>query len=116
MSKIELDLHFDPFKWMEVENKLRERFGKKPDLQTIIYLIGHRELGMNKTDFTKEQKQDLMHVGVCALLAQAGIYKFKYKDEDGWPHYDKMPGAPRMEPDMQEVLLKTMIIQYFENL
>lgn len=116
MSQMELDIHFDPMKWMEVENKLRERFGKKPDLHTITYLIGHRELGLLKSDFTKEQKQDLMHVGVCALLAQAGIYKFKHRDEDGWPHYEKVPGAPRMDAQMQEVLLKTMIIEYFEKL
>lgn len=116
MSEIMTDIHFDPFKWMEVENKLRERFGKKLDLHTITYLVGHRELGLLKSDFTKEQKQDLMHVGVCALLAQAGIYKFKHRDADGWPHYEKVPGTPRLDGPMQDMLLKTMIIQYFEQL
>lgn len=116
MSEIITDIHFDPFKWMEVENKLRERFGKKLDLHTITYLVGHRELGQNRANFTKEEKQDLMHVGVCALLAQAGYYRLKLTDEEGWPHYEKVPGTPRLDGAMQEMLLKTMIIQYFEQL
>jgi len=116
MSEILKDIHFDPFKWMEVENKLRARFGKKPDLHTIVYLVGHRELGQAKAVFTKEEKQDLMHLGVCVLLSQAGFYRFRHVDEDGWPHFEKVPGTPRLDGDMQDMLLKTMIIQYFEKL
>ena len=116
MSDILTDMHFDPFKWMEIEDKLRVRFGRKPDLHSITYIIGHRELGQNRTKFTKEEKQDLMHLGVCVLLEPAGFYKFLHKDEDGWPHYEKIAGTPRMEGDMQNILLKTMIIQYFEKL
>lgn len=116
MSDILTDMHFDPFKWMEIENKLREKFGRKPDLHSIVYIIGHRELGQNRTEFTKEQKQDLMHLGVCALLEPAGFYKFSHNDDDGWPHYEKVPGTARLDGEMQDILLKTAIIQYFEKL
>ena len=48
-----------------------ERFGKKPDLEAILFLIGMQEYGQLKDKFTKEQKQDLMHVAVCLLLSQS---------------------------------------------
>lgn len=110
------EIHLDPEKWSKVELRLQQRFGKIPDLQTITYLIGHRELGMLRSKFTKEEKQELMHVGVCTLLAQAGYYELKRKDEDGWPHYEKIAGTPRLDGNMQDMLLKVMIIEYFENM
>ncbi|MCO5234329.1 MAG: hypothetical protein LC105_00650 [Chitinophagales bacterium] len=110
------EIHLDPEKWGQVEVQLQARFGKVPDLQTITYLIGHRELGMLRSKFTKEEKQELMHVGVCTLLSQAGYYELKYKDEEGWPHFDKVAGTPRLDGDMQDMLLKVMIIEYFENM
>ena len=55
-------------RWWALETKLVERFGKKPDLETILFLIGIQEFGQLKEKFTKEQKQDLMHVAVCSLF------------------------------------------------
>ena len=56
-------------RWWSLEAKLVERFGKKPDLETVLFLIGVQEFGDIKEKFTKEQKQDLMHVAVCSLLS-----------------------------------------------
>lgn len=103
-------------KWQEVLELLKTRFGKKIDLQGIIFLIGHRELGKAQAKFSKEEKQDLMHIGVCTLLAQAGYYQFVANDKDGWPHFEKVPGTPRLDNEQQEELLKNLIIRYFENL
>ncbi|MEZ5053409.1 MAG: hypothetical protein R2807_01360 [Chitinophagales bacterium] len=49
---------------------------QKTDIQTITFLIGHRELGKNWVKISKEQKQDLMHIGVCALLSRAQYYTY----------------------------------------
>jgi hypothetical protein len=43
-------------RWWNLEAKLVERFGKKPDLESILFLIGIQELGGTKDKFTKEQK------------------------------------------------------------
>ncbi|NCX96268.1 MAG: hypothetical protein EBX41_07620, partial [Chitinophagia bacterium] len=49
--------------WKKVEDLLLTRFGKVPDMEGILYLIGINELGMMPAKkFTKEQKQDLMHI------------------------------------------------------
>jgi len=106
----------DEDKWNAIVEQLKAQFGKKPDLQSIIFLIGHRELGTARSTFTKEEKQDLMHVGVCKLLSQAGYYQFVSNDADGWPHYELVPRKPRLNPEEQEALLKAMVIEYFENL
>lgn len=103
-------------KWMEIELMLTERFGKKPDMEGILYLIGINELGdvPNKA-FTKEQKQDLMHIATCALLAQSGYYEYDGHDTDGWPHYKLIETPPATSLEKQEQLLKQHIIAYFDE-
>ena len=68
-------------RWWDLEARLVERFGKKPDMETILFLIGIQEFGDIKEKFTKEQKQDLMHVAVCSLLSQSGYYELEAVDD-----------------------------------
>ncbi len=102
-------------KWLKVETLLKERFQKKPDMEAILYLIGINELGtVPDKDFTKEQKQDLMHIAVCALLSQSGYYEYDGHDKDGWPHYKLVENPPAENLKQQDLLLKQHIIAYFE--
>lgn len=101
-------------RWKNVEGLLLERFGKIPDLEGILYLIGINEVGVNPGGkFTKEQKQDLMHVAVCTLLEQEGYYEFTGRDGDGWPHYKALKAPPESGILLQELLLKQCVIEYF---
>ena len=61
-------------RWLKLRIKLKEQFGIKPDMDGVLFLIGIQEFGSGKQEFTKEQKQDLMHIAVCSLLAQSGYY------------------------------------------
>ena len=81
----------------------------------VLFLIGVQELGAGKQTFTKEQKQDLIHVGVCTLLSQANYYTFLDFDEDGWPHFEYNREQPKLDNAQQEKLLKKMIIEYFKK-
>ncbi len=78
-------------RWWQLESSLLERFGKKPDMEAILFLIGVQETGNFQKKFTKEQKQDLMHVAVCTLLSQSGYYEIEGHDDDCWPHFS--PGT-----------------------
>lgn len=102
-------------RWWNLEAKLVERFGKKPDLETILFLIGIQEFGEIKEKFTKEQKQDLMHVAVCSLLSQSGYYELERVDEDGWPHFKQLKAMPDMNTFEQENFLKDHVLLYFEE-
>ena len=116
MENAVVDIEYHEQDWQNVLTTLEKKFDKKPDVQTIIFLVGHRELGKLQVKFTKEQKQDLIHVGVCTLLAQADYYHFITHDEDGWPHFEYNREKPKLDLIQQEMLLKKMIIQYFNQL
>ena len=103
-------------RWWKLEEKLTEKFGKKPDVEAILFLIGIQELGNFTKKFTKEQKQDLMHVAVCTLLSQSGYYRVDHKDDQGWPHFAQLKALPDYNMIEQENFLKDHILLYFENI
>jgi hypothetical protein len=102
-------------RWWALEEKLIARFGKKPDMEAILFLIGIQEVGDLQTKFTKEQKQDLMHVAVCTLLSSSGYYELERVDEEGWPHYRQLKTLPVFNLIEQENFMKDHILLYFEN-
>jgi hypothetical protein len=102
-------------RWWTLEASLVERFGKKPDMETILFLIGIQEFGDIRVKFTKEEKQDLMHVAVCSLLSQSGYYELEVVDEDGWPHFRQLKELPAFNMMEQENFLKDHILLYFQQ-
>ena len=102
-------------RWEMLESKLVKRFGKKPDLESVLFLIGIQEYGGPKVTFTKEEKQDLMHIAVCALFMQSGYYEIDSYDADRWPHFRQLKPLPEMGLDDQEDFLKDHILLYFSN-
>jgi hypothetical protein len=102
-------------RWWALEARLMERFGKKPDMEAILFLVGIQELGEIREKFTKEQKQDLMHVAVCSLFAQSGYYELEKVDEEGWPHFRQLKALPAMNMIEQENFMKDHLLLYFEK-
>jgi hypothetical protein len=102
-------------RWWHLEAKLVERFGKKPDVETVLFLIGMQETGFVTDKISKEQKQDLMHVAVCSVLQPSGFYVLEGKDEEGWPHFKQVKELPVMNVTEQENFLKDHILLYFEQ-
>jgi hypothetical protein len=102
-------------RWWDLEAKLVERFGKKPDLEAILFLIGIQETGMMKEKITKEQKQDMMHVAVCSLLSPSGFYEMESVDIDGWPHFKQLKPMPDMDAIEQENFIKDHVLLYFQE-
>ena len=84
-------------------------------MEAILFLIGIQELGQIKEKFTKEQKQDLMHVAICKLFSQSGYYVLEKMDDDGWPHFKQLNPMPEMTLTEQENFLKDHILLYFQN-
>jgi hypothetical protein len=105
------------FNWLHLRNALKDRLGLEnlPDLNVVLLLIGVQELGFNPLEMTKEVKQDLMHIGVCCLLAQKDIYALDSIDEEGWPHYRQIEKLEAQGEKAQELLLVECAIKYFES-
>jgi hypothetical protein len=102
-------------RWKELEMNLAERFGKTPDLNAVLMMIGIQELRNGQTQFSKEEKQDLMHVAICTLLAQSGYYESEGFDAGGWPHFRQIKALPERSLPEQEDFLKDHILLYFSN-
>jgi hypothetical protein len=102
-------------RWWNLEASLADRFGKKPDMETILFLIGIQEFGDIKEKFTKEQKQDLMHIAICSLLSKSGYYELEKIDDDGWPHFKQLKVMPDMSAPEQENFIKDHVLLYFDE-
>jgi hypothetical protein len=100
----------------QVQLRIYRQFKKNPDIDALLFLIGTRELGMVKEKFTKEEKQDLMHIANCRLLSYEGYFELEGLDKDGWPHWVAVKPVPEMTLEEQEHLLKRLIIRYFAEL
>ena len=103
------------FEWLRVRHLVKEVFGRDslPDLNAILFVIGIQELGQWPGAFTKEEKQDLMHIAVCRLLSYEGYYALEGRDADGWPHFKALRPVPAHGVKAQEILLKKLAIRYF---
>ena len=102
--------------WQKVLNALEETVGKRPaDLNGVLFLIGVQELGQGNKNFSKEEKQDLIHLGICKVLSLDGYYHLQGHDEDGWPHWELVKKLPHFDLFEQEKLLKLNIIEYFQK-
>ena len=103
------------FEWLQVRHKVQEAMGQStlPDLQIILLLIGIQEANILRTSYTKEEKQDLMHVATCHVLSLFDFYEYVGKDDDGWPHYIVKEQLPALKAGEQSVLMKEAIVNYF---
>ena len=106
------------FEWLKVRHFVKDSLGKDdlPTLNAVLLMIGVQELGRWKETFTKEEKQDLMHIAVCRLLSYDGFYEFVGRDGDGWPHWRNIKVVDEEGVKQQEQYLKLKIIQYFKDL
>lgn len=102
-------------RWLKLRILLKEKYGIKPEMDGILFLIGVQELGTGKQEYTKEQKQDLMHIAICTVLTPSGYYKLDGFDEEGWPHFTQLRALPEFQLIEQENFLKDHVLMYFDQ-
>lgn len=113
MFKRDLDLERQ---WHSLLTELERVFEKKPkDLNGVLFLIGMQELGQGARRFSKEEKQDLMHIAICKVLSLSGYYELEGLDAEGWPHWKVIKKLPHFDLLEQEKLLKMHVLEYFEK-
>ena len=99
--------------WDALLLKLQNEVDEDIDLKGILFLIGVQELQKGIKSFTKEEKQDLLHIATCKLLSSYGYFKFNKIDEDGWPHWIELKPIKNLTGKQQDLLIKEAIINYF---
>ena len=104
------------FKWTQLQERIKRDFDSdKPDIKVILFLIGVQELGKGPKKFSKRQKEELMHIATCRLLSELGFYELEGLDQDGWPHWKLVKTVPNYTLPEQELLMKSLIVSYFEE-
>jgi hypothetical protein len=103
-------------KFKALQAKLANQFDNDfPDIKVILFLIGVQELGKGPRKFSKRQKEELMHIANCRLFSELGFYELEGLDQDGWPHWKRLKPIPAYTLLEQEMLMKTLIVNYFEE-
>lgn len=103
-------------KWEKVLAKVANRFGEELDEHTILYIIGLQELNKPHQVYKKEEKVDIIHIGICTVLSRYGYYRYAGKDEDGWPHYKNVKKiSSNIKGRKQLLLMRKAIVDYFEE-
>ena len=75
--------------WHDILAFIKQRFGKQPDMDALLFIIGMRELGqLCERNFKKDEKVSLMHIATCKVLSYSGHYELVGVDKDGWPHWE----------------------------
>ena len=100
-----------------LQHRIAQDFdNEKPDLKVMLFLIGVQELGQGPRKFSKRQKEELMHIANCRLFSMLGFYELEGLDQDGWPHWKRTKVIPNYTLLEQEMILKSLMISYFEEL
>ncbi len=108
---MEMDVKLE---WEKVKLFVKQRFNEDLDVQSILYIIGLQELGKNHQPLKKEQKIDVIHIGICSVLLPLGYYQKNGLDDEGWPHYTNIKKLPnKVVGELQDVFMKKAIINYF---
>jgi hypothetical protein len=104
-------------KFKELQQRIAKDFdNEEPDLKVLLFLIGVQELGQGPRKFSKRQKEELMHIANCRLFGEMGFYELEGLDQDGWPHWKLIKPIPAYTMLEQEMVMKSLMVSYFENL
>lgn len=115
MALLKKDLDLEK-RWGKLLEGLQDLLGKKPtDMNAVLFIIGVHELGKGPRHFSKEEKQDLMHIATCKVLSFSGFYSLDFIDQDGWPHWKLEKTLPHLDSTDQEKMLKLHVLEYFEE-
>lgn len=100
-------------KWDELGGIVSDFFGTegRPSPEDLLFIVGLETLGKVGTDFGRERKMEILHLGVCTVLDD--YYRLEGRDADGWPRFTLAAPLPDMNGSGQDLFLKMAIIRYF---
>lgn len=101
--------------WKELKQQLEQEWGLPPTMESILLLIGLNEAGIYPSQLSKEEKMQFIDLGMTHLLSLAGYFK-RVSMPPFFPKYEPIKPLPQMTLAEQTLLLKELILQYFENI
>lgn len=103
--------------WKALVRDLESRFGRMPDVDAILFLIGVQSVGRGyEPDLPKERKQSLIMEGSYLALETVDLYRRMGLERNGFWIWEKVADVPKLSVDDQERLLQIGILNYFDKL
>lgn len=102
--------------WHLLQESLNAQFGKQPDIEAILFLVGIQSRGRGyEPKLNKQIKQDLIMEGTHCVFETLGLYKRVGIDSNGLSLWERTsPLLPKLSLPDQEKLLRVAILSYFE--
>jgi len=105
------------FEWLRIRHFVKDTLSldNLPDFNKVMMLIGIQELGDLREEFSKIEKEYLLHIANCRLMSFEGYYEFEKYDEDGWPHWTEIKPFSGSEEEKEKYLMM-MAVSYFDKI
>jgi len=100
--------------WEELKKRLEAEWGLPPTMESILLLIGVNEAGIYPKKLSRDEKARLIDLGMTHLLSLAGYYE-RVSSPDEEPVYKPLKSLPQMSLPEQTLLLRELIVKYFEK-
>ncbi len=98
-------------RWSKLIAVLEVNFGKGLDLWSVLFFVGLQELGKTPEKCTKEEKTEIIKVGVGSVFCAEGRLEETGRDDEGWPTWT--PVGNEELPSDDAVQLKKAALSYF---
>lgn len=103
-------------RWGRLVAKVGAQFGREPDIEALLFLIGVRSVGRGyEPELPKERKQSLIMEGSYLAFETLGVYSRVGMERNGFWIWEKNFDLPKLSVDDQEKLLQIGILNYFEQ-
>lgn len=103
-------------KWTALVKRMQTRFGRAPDIDGLLFLIGVQSVGRGyEPDLPKERKQSLIMEGSYLAFETLGVYSRAGMERNGFLIWEKSQELPQLSVEQQEKLLQIGILNYFEE-
>lgn len=100
----------------EFERVFRARYGVKPKLEGLLFLIGLDVMGHWPGGSEKVVKQDLIALGVWRLLEWKGYAVRRERDAEGWPQFELHSPLPYQTAETETEFLEKAAMAYFAEI
>ena len=91
--------------WQDLIQSFKLDYDETPQVDAVLFVIGLQELNMPFERLTKDQKLDVIHIGLCAVFIPLGYNEPIGRDQDGWIHFKPINKFQKLTSKEQEEVI-----------
>tara|TARA_B100000963_G_scaffold281310_1_gene249801 strand:+ start:574 stop:900 length:327 start_codon:yes stop_codon:yes gene_type:complete len=87
---------------------------ERPDVDSILFVVGLQELNFKTGKLNKDQKLDVIHICLFVVFIPYGYCELVGRDSEGWIHFKSVKKFPNLNAEDQEIMIKEVILDYYK--